>query len=66
MGRSLRDQVPRQAHADYRLSPRKRDPVAILEEFEPGAGSRSGSHPVRPYAARSICLPARIGGRDGL
>jgi uncharacterized protein (DUF2252 family) len=36
MGRALREKAPRQAHADYSLSPNGRDPVAILEESNRG------------------------------
>ena len=36
MGRALREQTPRQAHADYQLSPNDRDPIAILEESNQG------------------------------
>jgi len=36
MGRGLREKVPRQAHADYQLSPNRRDPIAILEESNQG------------------------------
>jgi uncharacterized protein (DUF2252 family) len=36
MGRALREKAPRQAHADYQLSPNNRDPVEILEESNRG------------------------------
>lgn len=36
IGRALRKNAPRQAHADYQLSPNNRDPVEILEESSRG------------------------------
>lgn len=36
MGRALRDNLPRQAHAEYQLSPKDRDPIAILEQSNQG------------------------------
>jgi uncharacterized protein (DUF2252 family) len=36
MGRALREQAPREAHAEFQLSPNGRDVVAILEESNEG------------------------------
>lgn len=36
MGRAWREKVPRQAHAEYELSPNGRDPLAILEQSNQG------------------------------
>jgi hypothetical protein len=37
MGRDLREQTSRQAHADYQLSPNGRNQVAVFEESDQGS-----------------------------
>ena len=58
MGKALRATLPRRLHAEYVLSPRRKDPVATLEAQGAELDSQGGTDPY----ARMLASPLRFWG----